>query len=833
LPNNRIAEYTNRQKRACIAAHHGKLPIRANYQFKINRLSHEGASSMKRFLIGLAITIIVLLVLLIGGLTGVYFWASSDLPDFKRITDYNPSLVTTVYARDGRVLGYFSKEKRFLVGLREISPFIPQAFLASEDSNFYSHEGVDFSGIVRAALKNVQAGGIVQGGSTVTQQVIKSLLLTPERSYVRKIKEVILAYRLERYLSKDEILTIYLNQIFLGSRAYGVEAAAREYFGKHASELTLAECALLAGLPQAPSRYSPYSNPDAAKLRQQYVLRQMLSLGWIDEEQHREALEEPLLYTSMEDPSWKSGAYFLEEVRRWLISRYGEEAVLSGGLHVYTTMDFDHQIAAEKALRKGLEDSAKRRGWQGPIRHLTPDQYGEFLRPEGQTRAHPEELPRSGSWIKVLVAEVEPGGARTAFGNYAGWIDVSTMTWARKPDPGLATEEVPSIKDAREVLRPGDVVWASILSGPEKPGGQWSLGLEQEPLVEGALVSIEPDTGHVVALVGGYDFARSQFNRATQAWRQPGSAFKPIVYSVALDNGYTAASIVLDAPIVFEDLETELLWKPENFEGIFYGPTLIRNALIKSRNLVTIRVAQRLGISRIIERARGMGLTGSLPSDLSVSLGSGSVTPIGICQAFTAFARGGDYITPSLVLRVTEAWGGLLYEAQPEVVEAISPQTAYIINYLLKDVVQEGTGWRAKALGRPVAGKTGTTNDEQDAWFIGYTPTLLSGVFVGFDQLQPMGKYETGSRAASPIWLDYRSAVESNYPVKDFLQPPEIVMAQIDARTGLLAVPGSGESYFLPFKAGTQPVETAPVAEGLDEMGQPRTSGEDLLKQIF
>jgi penicillin-binding protein 1A len=790
--------------------------------------------SMKRVFFGIALLMTLLLILTAGTAVGLYLWASNDLPDFKRITDYNPPLVTTVYARDGRVLGYFSKEKRFLIGLRDMSPSIPKAFLASEDSSFYTHEGVDFSGIVRAALKNLQARGIVQGGSTVTQQVIKSMLLTPERSYSRKLKEAILAYRLEKYLSKDEILTIYLNQIFLGAKAYGVEAAAREYFGKHASELTLAESALIAGLPKAPSRYSPFTDPDLAKVRQQYVLGQMLSLGWIGEDEYRQAIEEPLLYMSMEDPSWRRGAYFLEEVRRWLVTQYGEEAVLTGGLHVYTTMEFDHQIAAEDALRKGLVEAGKRRGWQGPVAKLTRDEYAEFLKPrERSPAARRDELPRSGSWIKVLVAEVSQRGARVAFGNYEGWIDVASMGWARKPDPRLSTEEVPPVSDARKVLAAGDVVWASIASGPDKPGGRWNLTLEQEPLVEGALVSIEPDTGQVVALVGGYDFTRSQFNRATQAWRQPGSAFKPIVYSAALDNGFTAASVVLDAPIVFEDKETELLWKPENFEGIFYGPTLIRTALIKSRNLVTIRVAQKIGISRVIERARSMGLSGHLPPNLSVCLGSGSVTPFGLTQAYSAFARGGSYITPVMVLRVTEPWGAQLYQAEPQVVESITPQTAYIINYMLKEVVQEGTGWRAKALGRPVAGKTGTTNDEQDAWFVGYTPNLLSTVFVGYDQVQPMGKYETGSRAASPIWVDYRAAVESKYPVMDFPQPPDIVMAQIDSQTGLLAVPGSGESHFLPFKAGTQPVETASVVEGADENGLPRTSGEDLLKQIF
>ncbi|MFW6236368.1 MAG: penicillin-binding protein 1A [Desulfovibrionales bacterium] len=613
---------------------------------------------MKKTLVIIGIVFAVLLVVAASGLGGLYFWASRDLPDFKKITDYQPSLVTTVYARDGSVLGYFYKEKRFLISLGEMAPYLPKAFLASEDSSFYTHEGVDLTGIMRAAVKNVRARSIVQGGSTITQQVIKSLLLTPERSYTRKLKEALLAYRLEKYLSKDEILTIYLNQIYLGSKAYGVEAAAREYFGKHASELTLAESALLAGLPKAPSKYSPYTDREAASHRQRYVLRQMRSQGWISEQEYQEAREQDLVYASLDEPSWKTGAYFLEEVRRWLMARYGEEEVLSGGMHVHTTMDFTHQRAAEQALKTGLRESGKRRGWQGPVTRLKSDEFESFLEPvEGNAM----QEPANGDWIKALVVGVREKGATVKFGKYTGWIDIKTMAWARTPDPTKAPEEVPPPSDARTILTPGDVVWVSILAGPENAAGEWQLGLEQEPKVEGALFSMEPETGHVVALVGGYDFHRSHFNRATQAWRQPGSAFKPIVYSTALDNGFTAGSVVLDAPIVFDDVENEVLWKPENFEGIFYGPTLLRTALVKSRNLVTIRVAQQLGIKNVIERARSLGLTGNFPRDLSVCLGSGSVTLLELSRAYTTFARGGSYIDPVLVLRVTDAWGEQIF----------------------------------------------------------------------------------------------------------------------------------------------------------------------------
>jgi penicillin-binding protein 1A len=781
-----------------------------------------------------------------GGAAGLYFWAASDLPGFKTITDYNPPLVTTVYTRNGEVLGHFYKEKRFLVTMDQISHWVPKAFLAAEDSSFYQHEGVDISAIFRAFVKNLKAGHVVQGGSTITQQVIKRLLLTPEKSYQRKLKEAILAYRLEHYLTKDEILTIYLNQIFFGAHAYGIEAAARVYFGKHAKELSLAEAALLVGLPRAPSRYNPYHNPESAKIRQRYVLDRMLETGFIDRDQYEYALEQPLEYKGDTDPSWERGAYYLEEVRRWLIDRFGEETVYNAGLQVYTPADLKHLEAAEAAVRKGLEDSAKRRGWPGPPEHLEKGQFETFFI---ENKTEPEDLA-SDDWIKILVVAVEEQGADVRFGDYKGRISVDAMAWCRKPDPSKAPEDVRDVKDAREVLETGDVVWASLvdpLSESDLAGGEnataavaefkkrtWEMALEREPEVEGALVSMKPDTGEVLALVGGYDFNRSHFNRATQARRQPGSAFKPIVYSAALDNGFTPSSVILDAPIVYQDQINDRLWKPENFEGVFYGPTLLRTALVKSRNLVTIRVAKRLGIKTIIERAKALGLEADFPHDLSVSLGSASVTLVNLCRAYSTFARLGSYVEPRMVLRVESAWGEELYASEVVTKESISPQTAYIIVRLLQEVVRDGTGWRARALGRPVAGKTGTTNEEQDAWFMGFAPYLLTGVYVGFDQLTPMGKWETGSRAASPIWVNYRKAVEDEYPVQDFRQPPGVVMARIDPETGLLAGAGAEDSYFLPFKAGTQPVQTAQDSGGGKAVpGGSDAGGEDLMKQVF
>jgi penicillin-binding protein 1A len=771
------------------------------------------------------LALIVLSVFLVAGAgVGLYYWAQEDLPGFTKLSDYSPALATTVRARDGRILGYFYREKRFLIPLSMMSPVTVKAFLAAEDAGFYQHEGVDLPGIVRAAIKNFVAGSIVQGGSTITQQVIKSMLLTPERSYERKLKEVILAYRLEKYLNKDEILTIYLNQIFLGAKAYGVEAAAREYFGVSASQLTTAQAALLAGLPKAPSRYSPYGNPERARERQLYVLTRLRDLGWIDRAEFEAAVNEPLDYSAQEDPSWKVGPYYLEEVRRQLVEMYGEDKVYAGGLQVRTAMDMDHQVIADQALRTGLVETSKRHGWQGPVRHLEEAEYGEFQSGRSSDGLKP------GDWLQVLVTDVDKAGATVRFGGGSGTVPVASMSWARVPNPKLAPEEAAKVSDARKVLKPGDVIWVSVEELAE--GKPWKLALQQAPKVEGALVSIDPRSGEVLALCGGYDFFRSQFNRATQALRQPGSAFKPIVYSVALDNGFTAASIVLDAPIVYQDGSGQM-WKPENFEGIFYGPTLFRTALVKSRNLVTIRVAQQVGIDKVIERGKALGLTGLMEPNLSLALGSGQFTPLNLCQAYTAFPRGGTSIRPRLIESVTSPWGEQLFLATEEVTEAMPAETAYIVSNLLQEAVQDGTGARAKVLGRPVAGKTGTTNDEQDAWFMGFSPYLLTGVWVGYDQIKPMGKFETGARAALPIWLDYRTKVEPNYPIEDFQVPPGIVMARVDARSGRLAGPGASEAYMLPFVNGTEPIPSALPEEFDSSPGSSNAGGESLLKQIF
>ena len=806
---------------------------------------------MKKFILPFFIFLILVGALGAAAAVAVYSWASQDLPSYSRVTDYRPLLVTTVYARDGSVMGYFSKERRFLVPLSAMPKYLPMAFLAIEDDKFYQHDGINFMAILRASIKNLQAGQVKQGGSTVTQQVVKRLLLGDEKSYERKIKEAILAYRLEKHLSKDEILTIYLNQIFLGAGSYGVEAAARTYFAKHVNELTLAEAAVLAGLPQAPSKYNPLQYRDEAITRQHLVLGRMLELNWITKEQYDTALAEPLTFKSMPDPSASYGSWYLEEVRRRVIDylseenmakqgialdRYGEEALYKSGLHIYTAMEPVHQIAAEDALRGNLVDSTKRHGWRGPIEKLEPAAVEEFLGKNPLTDA----AVSGDAWAKAVITEVDKGGAKARVGAFSGYIPVSTMAWCRKPNIRVSGDGAGKITDAHKVVEVNDVVWVSVTPKQEpplvsaqaiQPGTVIQLTLEQYPDVQGALVSMEAATGDVLALVGGYSFQDSKFNRATQARRQPGSAFKPVVYSAALDQGFTATSVVLDAPIVFVNPYTGKVWRPENFGGKFSGPTILRTALAKSLNLCTVRIAQQIGMPAVIDRALALGLEARFPNELAVSLGAVAVSPLNLTEAYSAFARGGTRVKARLITAIKDAWGKEIAIFPPETAQAISPQNAYIMQNLLKAVVNEGTGARARVLGRPLGGKTGTANDEQDAWFMGFTPYMVVGAYVGYDQVTPMGRGETGGRTALPAFVKYMEQVQDSYPADDFPMPEGITMQQVSA---------GGKTISVPFMAGTGP-NTGRGAMGtgsvMDSMAvepvTPAPVSDDVLKQLF
>ena len=786
-----------------------------------------------------------------GGVAGtaagvaLYFWASNDLPSFSKIADYRPPLVTTVLARDGSLIGELYRERRYLITLDQMPAFVPKAFLAIEDDEFYSHPGVDFKAIVRAALTNFQTGEKSSGGSTITQQVIKRLMLTPEKSYERKLKEMILAYRLEQQFSKDEILNLYLNQIFFGNNAYGVEAAARTYFAKNAADLTLAEAALLAGLPNRPSDFNPCRHPEAAQARQRLVLRRMRDLGWISDAEYDEAYYQPLEYRSMPTGMGREAGWYLEEVRRQLIELfneqnaplygfdaglYGEDVVYEAGLTVRTSMDPFQQKTADAALRKGLEDAAKRHGWLGPVQELEPSQYDAFLDKHPFT---PADLEKDG-WVLALVAAVDKQGADVRLGrDYKGHVSVKTMGWARTPNKRVAGSVTSTaVGDATKVLKPGDVIWVSLNTQPPAKGQPafnladaapdivLPLRLQEYPDVQGAMVSIEPQTGDVVAMVGGYAFGAtgSQFNRATQAQRQPGSSFKPIVYSAALDNGFTAASMVLDAPILIVNEWTKEAWRPRNFEGNFEGPMRLIRALARSRNLCTVRVVQQMGVQAVIDRAKALGLTPDFPPELAISLGAVAVSPLNMTQAYTAFANGGKVSTPRFIQSIQGPWGNTIYEKQPELTQAISPENAYVMASMLKAVVNIGTGGKAKVLGRPVGGKTGSTNDENDAWFLGVTPYLVTGTYIGYDQVEPMGRGETGSGAALPVYVDYAKTALEAYPPDDFPVPEGIVFATVDGMS-------------LPFIPGTQPG----TGYGMDALGgAPEAEyGEDLLKQLF
>jgi len=631
-----------------------------------------------------------------------FFYFTHGLPSIEALKNYRPATITKFFSEDGEIIGEFFIEKRKIVSLDRVPHHLVLAFIAGEDARFFHHKGLDYIAIFRALSRNIFSGEIVQGGSTITQQVVKSILLSPEKSFTRKIREAILAFKIEKYLSKEEILFLYLNQIYLGHGAYGVATAAENYFGKPLEELNLAESALLAGLPQAPSKYSPYHHPEQAIRRQTYILNRMVEEGFIPLGEVMKALQTPLKIKSKQNSFVEKAPYFVEHVRRYVEEKYGKEALYKNGLQVYTTIDTDFQKIAQEAVESGLKEIEKRQ--------------------------------------KYLSSDI-----------------------------------------------------------PFSP--------------EGALVCFDLETGYVKALVGGRDFRKSQFNRATQARRQTGSAFKPIVYASALDKGYTPASIVVDAPIIFEWGDKK--WKPKNFEEKFLGPTTLRNAIAHSVNIVTVKIAQDVGIGYIKDYAQKIGISFPLQNDLSMALGSSSISLYELTKAYAAFGNQGNAFRPIFIKKILDRDGNLLeenlplfYPKEPFNEERIlSPQTAYIMTNLLEGVVQNGTGWRAKTLGRPVAAKTGTTDQFLDAWFIGYTQEFITGIWVGFDEERSLGENETGSRAASPIWVTFMSKILKDKPVKDFPIPEGIEFMKIDPKTGQVSL--GREAILECFKEGTGPTQKA------------------------
>ena len=736
---------------------------------------------------------------------GVYFYLSKDLPKIATLADYRPPLITTVYSDDNRKIAEFFKERRIVISLDQMPLMLKQAFVAAEDSRFYKHKGIDFFSIIRAFFKNIEAGTIVQGGSTITQQVTKSFLLTPEKSYTRKIKEAILAYRIERAFKKEEILFLYLNQIYLGHGAYGVQAAAENYFGKSVSELNLAECAILAGLPQAPSRYSPFRYPERAKERQIYALNRMVAEGYITNIQATEAINTQLEIKDRRNWYIEEVPFYTEYVRQYIEGKYGADMLYTGGLQVYTAVSIEMQKIASEEVGKGLLELDKRQGYRGPIRHLAAEEIESYSK-EIQQKLD-ESIPQEGQTVEGVVIAVDDvqDSVTVRMGKAVGIINIGDMRWARKPDPDVAFYET-RLRHPSEALTVGDVILAIIKkkkTGPEP----WDLALEQIPAAQSALLSLEAETGHVKVMVGGSDFRQSQFNRAIQSRRQPGSAFKPLIYAAAIDKGYTPATVLIDSPIVFQDMERDFTWKPQNYEEKFHGPTLLRNALAQSRNVITIKLLKDIGIDYAIEYAHKLGITSQMNRDLSIALGSSGVSLLEIVKAYSVFANAGYHIEPVFVVKIIDRDGNVLEEAAPAREKVIEKSTAYIVTSLLEGVVKQGTGRRVRALNRPVAGKTGTTNNLYDAWFVGYTPRYITGTWVGFDEEGSLGKGETGSRAASPIWLGFMKRILEDKPIRVFQVPEGVVFSKIDAETGLLPIRESKKVIFECFKEGTAPTE--------------------------
>lgn len=808
------------------------------------------------------------------------------LPDFRAPEDYEPFLTSVVYDRQGRPIGEYFEERRRLVPYNEIPEHVVYAFVAGEDGTFFQHSGLDYISILRAAWVNFRAGKKVQGGSTITQQVAKSLVGS-EKRYSRKIKEMLVARRMEENLSKEDILYLYLNQIYLGSGSYGISEATRRYFGKELSEITVSEAAVIAGLPKAPSNYSPIRNPKRAEERRVYVLREMLQGKFIDQATYQAAMIEPtVLARPPEYQDYDPSRYFTEEVRRYLVERIGEKALNQGGLTIETTMDLDLQRKAVNAIKNGLETLDHRQGYRGPQRTVSIEELEitllelgveNELMPEeqateqvaeagevadetaGETGEASEEeivlvieLPM-GEPLTGVVLEIDAAAQRAlvGFGHQLTYpLELETVSWARNPDPNRRSVPVRSISN---IVKVGDVTQFILLPPSAtqikkaKEGEEVlaRLDLFQLPIAQGALLSMEISTGHVLAMVGGYDYYANQFNRATQARRQPGSALKPLIYASAFQQGYTPVTIINDTAVVYKNRDGSI-WKPKNYTPYFHGPIPMRESLVRSYNTATIRLFRELGIGRVVDYLRLLGIQSHLDKDLSLALGSSSFTLLEMTRAYAVFPAGGKRVIPRFIQRVTDRHGKVLFEnlelgnleaslamaegggevleepgsdLEPEVAakkvlppsQLIPSTEAYLATDLVRAIVTDpkGTGRRARQLGRNVGGKTGTTNQQADAWFVGFSPDIATGVWVGHDISRVLGKGETGARAALPIWIDFMGEALGSYPKRDFTVPPGISFIRVDRKTGLLASDDSQDSYFQAFIEGTEPTESA------------------------
>jgi penicillin-binding protein 1A len=770
-----------------------------------------------------------------GGAIWVFWEFGRDLPDYRQLANYSPAVTTRVHAGDGSLLAEYAVERRVFVPVSTMPKQVINAFLSAEDQNFYRHPGVDAIGVARAVVTNVKNYGKGRrpvGASTITQQVAQNFLLTKDVSITRKIREAIISFRMERVFTKDQILELYLNQIYLGFGSYGVASAASNYFDKSLDELTVDEAAFLAALPKAPNNYNPLRYYDAAVERRNYVLGRMVEDGYIPPIEGELARSEIIEVAQTDRAAKIDAPYFAEEVRRELAERYGDNTLYQGGLSVRTTLDPRLQRIAQRELRKGLITYDRRHGWRGPVATLeTMDSWAEGV-------AGVAVPPGSGDWRLAVVLDVDDKKKEALIGfddGMKGSIPLAELKWAREWLEGQ--KRGGAVKKVSQVLNVADVILVEPVAANSKdePYPENSWGLRQIPDVNGSIVAIDPHTGRMLAMSGGLDFEQSEFNRATQAWRQPGSAFKPFVYLAALDNGFTPSSLVLDAPFVIDQGPGLGKWKPANYTNKFYGPSPMRLGIEKSRNLMTVRLAQTVGMEKVAQIAESLGVMDNIPRQLSMSIGAGETTLLRLVAAYAMIVNGGKQITPTLIDRIQDRHGAtvfnhdtrpcddcrnLVWEGQeppqpPDLrAELLDSGTAYQMVSMLQGVVQRGTGVRVRAVGKPLAGKTGTTNDSLDTWFVGFSPDLAVGVFVGFDEPKPLGNKETGSSVSAPIFRDFMAAALEDTPAIPFRVPSGIRLVRVNASTGVVAQRGEKKIIFEAFKPGTEPTELGPVVDG-------------------
>jgi penicillin-binding protein 1A len=793
--------------------------------------------------------LLIFFTLGITGAAGLAWYVIPQLPEIETLKDVRMQVPLRVYSEDHSLIAEFGEQRRIPVSLDQVPDTMIKAILAAEDNRFYQHPGVDWQGILRASLQLIKTGEKTQGGSTITMQVARNFFLTREKTYLRKLNEIFLAFKIEKELSKDDILSLYLNKIYLGQRAYGVAAAAQVYYGLPLDELTLPQYAMLAGLPKAPSTTNPVTNPTRALERRNYVLQRMVNEGFISPEEYQSVINAPVT-ARLHSPAVELEApYVAEMVRQDLIEKYGDDTYTSG-LRVVTTIKDRNQVAANDALRVGLLDYDERHGYRGPEHHYD---LGSDMNEE-TWKSLLQSFPFLGNLYPALIVSVKDQTA-TAYLVNTGLIKIEWpgLSWARRYISENYRGAAP--KNAAEVVQAGDIVRLS-----KNATGAWKLA--QIPDVEGGLVSMRPSDGATLAMAGGFDFQRSKFNRITQATRQPGSAFKPFIYSSALDAGYTAASLINDAPVVFEDPGIEDVWRPENYSRQTYGPTRLREALTHSRNLVSIRLLHSIGIPFAMDYIARFGFDiERLPKNLSLALGSGTVTPWELSRAFCVFANGGYLIDPYFIRRIYTEAGETLFEANPAVAcpqcepatgggsfadntgnmsspepgqihyakQVVDSENVWIMNSIMRDVVLHGTARRALELNRKdISGKTGTTNDQRDAWFSGFNSQLIAVSWVGFDKFLPLGSAETGSRAALPIWIDYMRTALENMPESILDRPPGLVFARIDPQTGKLAPPESTNAIFEVFSSKYTPKEITDSISGTGKHDGETSSIQDI-----